>query len=150
LTRLHATPRDLPVGHPPFLGETPVETYHLTMRGKYRLPVRFPRAAKSLISKLLMHHPSLRLGCMKGGRDVQAHDWFTTGGVDPSIGPISWTELEKRILAMPFVPSVRGAVDTSYFDDYDDMADESNQWAGFIDASYDETWQAEFGSGVRC
>lgn len=81
---------------------------------------------------------------------MQAHDWFTTGGVDPSIGPISWTELEKRILAMPFVPSIRGAVDTSYFDDYDDMADESNQWAGFIDASYDETWQAEFGSGVRC
>jgi len=131
------------VGQPPFVGPTPVETYHLTMRGKYRLPLNFPKAAKALISKLLVHHPALRLGCMKdGAKEVCSHPWFQA---------ISWGELERRKLAMPFVPQIQDELDTSYFDDYgDESSEEQSQWAHFVDTSYEATWRDEFGSGVRC
>ena len=61
----------------PFVGENQIETYHKIMRGKYKIPQNFPRAAKDIISRLLVHTPTGRLGCWKNGtRDVTSHDFF--------------------------------------------------------------------------
>ena len=55
------------VGHPPFVGENQIDTYHKIMRGKYKVPSHFPRAAKEMVSRLLSFNPATRLGCLKSG-----------------------------------------------------------------------------------
>jgi len=37
------------------------------MRGKYKVPSHFPRAAKEMVSRLLSFNPATRLGCLKSG-----------------------------------------------------------------------------------
>jgi len=43
------------------------DIYHKIMRGKYKVPSHFPRAAKEMVSRLLSFNPATRLGCLKSG-----------------------------------------------------------------------------------
>eukprot|EP00966_Prymnesium_polylepis_P333767 7389190-Prymnesium_polylepis.1 len=96
------------VGQPPFVADNQIDTYHKIMRGKYKIPQNFPKAAKDMISKLLCHNPAARLGTWKGGaKDVINHEFFT---------PINWQELESRKVAVPYVPTIKDPLDTSNFD----------------------------------
>ena len=76
------------VGHPPFVAENQMETYHKIMRGKYKIPQNFPRHAKDIISKLLTYNPAGRLGCWKDGtKDVVCHEFFKS---------MNWQKLEAK------------------------------------------------------
>ena len=126
------------VGTTPFAADEQIETYHKIMRGKYHLPMRFPKSAKDIISKLLCNNPAVRLGSGRGSaQDVMRHDFFR---------PIDWQELEAKRLPMPFVPSIKDPLDTSNFDDLVEV-DEGSNWEQYNDVRYEPIWEAEFGSG---
>ena len=124
------------VGQPPFMAQTQIDTYHKIMRGKYKIPTQFPRWAKDIISKLLSHNPSARLGCMKGGSvEVLGHEFFKG---------VSFVELERRKLSMPHIPEIKDPLDSSNFDVYPDQDDVSS-WVQYNDPVHEPTWEAEFG-----
>jgi len=73
-----------------------------------------PRTAqlRHLIACLLVKDVTKRLGCLRGGAgDVKAHRFFR--GLD-------WEALTRKAVRPPWVPSLRGATDTSCFDEYDE------------------------------
>ena len=55
------------VGNPPFAADNQMDIYHKIMRGKYKVPSHFPKAAKEIVSRLLSSNPAARLGCLKSG-----------------------------------------------------------------------------------
>jgi protein kinase A len=56
-----------------------------------------------------------RLGCLRGGAgDVKAHRFFR--GLD-------WEALTRKAVRPPWVPTLRHALDTSCFDEYDEDDD---------------------------
>ena len=155
------------VGQPPFVGATQLDTYHKVTRGKYKseqqprdqrlqpagsaqraaplliecvsrvdtVPTNFARPVKDLISRLLMHNPAARLGCSWGGSaEVLGHDFFAS---------LSFKDLEKRKVTMPFVPVIKDPFDSSNFDQYSDD-DQAGQWTKFNTPKYEEVWKAEF------
>jgi serine/threonine protein kinase len=122
------------VGHPPFVGENQIETYHKIMRGKYKIPQNFPRGAKDIISRLLVHTPAGRLGCWKNGtRDVTSHDFYRG---------LSWGKLENKQLPMPHVPPIKDSMDTSCFDEFPE--EDNSSWDKYNDQSFAELWKNEF------
>ena len=126
------------VGHPPFVAENQMETYHKIMRGKYKMPANFPRPAKAILSQFLTHNPAGRLGCWKGGtRDVTTHEFFRA---------IAWNDLEAKKIKMAYVPKITNPLDTSNFDDYPDADPDAHTWDKYVDASYETIWASEFGS----
>ena len=106
------------VGHPPFVAESQVDTYHKIMRGKYKVPQNMGRPGKDIISRLLVHTPSGRLGCWRNGtRDVMGHDFYKA---------IDWQALEQRKCVMPHVPQLKDKLDTSNFDSYPE--EDNSSW----------------------
>jgi len=123
------------VGHPPFVADSQIDTYHKIMRGKYKIPQQFPKPAKDIISKFLCHNPAARLGTWKGGsKDVVSHEFFA---------PIDWGKLESRQVDVPFKPKINDPLDTQNFDQYP-TTDESAAWAKYNDPSYERIWEDEF------
>jgi len=130
------------VGNPPFVAETPVETYNKIMRGKYKIPSVLPQTTKDFVAKLLVHSPALRLGYTRGGaKEVTTHAFFDG---------LSFADLQARKLRMPFVPDLLDALDTSNFDEYPDEDDGEHIWAAHNDPKYEKQWAEEFGTGTRC
>jgi len=123
------------VGHPPFVAESQVDTYHKIMRGKYKVPQNMGKPSKDIISRLLVHTPSGRLGCWRNGtRDVMGHDFYKS---------IDWQKLEAKQLTMPHIPALKDKLDTSNFDSYPE--EDNSSWDRYIDEAHEETWKEEFG-----
>ncbi|KAI9552776.1 hypothetical protein GHT06_020656 [Daphnia sinensis] len=98
-------------GTPPFSGSDPMKTYNVIIKGidAVDFPRIIKRNAAALIKKLCRDNPSERLGYQKGERDIEKHKWFDG---------FNWEGLRTRTKASPIVPQIRGAVDTSNFDEY--------------------------------
>jgi len=98
------------IGYPPFCSETPTETYRKIMNWKETL--RFPDdaqispAAKDLIKRLLCGQYE-RLSTVE---DFQRHPFFA--GID-------WTKLRSG--KGPFVPELASPIDTTYFEEYEEL-----------------------------
>lgn len=85
---------------------------------------------RDLITRLLVKDVTKRLGCMRGAAaDVKAHRFFR--GLD-------WDALARKEVQPPWVPSLRSAVDTSCFDEYDERDDTQPYKAGGDD------WDRDF------
>ena len=81
------------VGNPPFAADNQMDIYHKIMRGKYKIPSHFPKAAKEIVSRLLSSNPAARLGCLKSGsKQVLQHDFFRS---------IDWRKLEAKEVRVP-------------------------------------------------
>jgi len=97
------------IGYPPFCSESPNETYRKIMNWKQTLifPDETPISpeARDLIEKLLCEQEN-RLG-INGVEEIKAHPFFA--GVD-------WDNLHRQ--KAPFIPQLKSATDTTYFDDY--------------------------------
>lgn len=97
------------IGYPPFCSESPNETYRKIMNWKQTLI--FPEdsvispAARDLIERLLCEQEN-RLG-VNGVEEIKAHPFFE--GVD-------WEGIRNQ--KAPFIPQLKHATDTTYFDDY--------------------------------
>ncbi|KAL3900645.1 MAG: hypothetical protein SGPRY_012422 [Prymnesium sp.] len=95
-----------------------------------------PTAAKDIIARLLHQSSAARIGMRRGGtKEVLDHDFFAG---------INWTKLEARQLPMPFIPKVNDPLDTSNFDEWPPQAN-PGQWDRYIDPTFEEVWQSEFG-----
>jgi len=82
----------------------------------YLFARRFPRTAKNLIELLLVPNASLRLGMQRGGvAGVKGHRWFA--GMD-------FEKLEGKRYRSPFRPRIRGELDTSHFEKYEEEEEE--------------------------
>ena len=65
------------MGHPPFFGDTPYDTYKKVVEGKVKFSRSFPPLAAKFVRNLLTHDRRKRLGCGKGGaKDVMNHKWL--------------------------------------------------------------------------
>ena len=101
-------------------GYTPFETaqrdklkmYAKILKGAVKYPRHVSDGACSLIAGLLAVDPTARLACGPGGmRDIKHHPFFA--GTD-------WTALYWKSAPAPFVPTLKGALDLSNFDQADD------------------------------
>jgi len=96
--------------YPPFYDEDPMKTYAKIMHGNITFPSHFSKEATNLISKLLLHKPTKRLGVVKGGAKlIKKHAWFK--GFD-------WDALYNRKMKAFIIPKIKNMEDISNFDDY--------------------------------
>ncbi len=69
-------------------------------------------SAEHLIRELLTPNSSLRMGMRRGGvEDIKRHQWFS--GFD-------WSALEAQTMRSPWTPRIRGHLDLSHFDEFDE------------------------------
>ncbi|KAK9795533.1 hypothetical protein WJX73_010591 [Symbiochloris irregularis] len=104
------------VGDPPFksmVGD-PWDTFRKALSGRVFVPPHLSPKATDLIFKLLVTDPAKRLGSgPNGAEDIKAHPWFTQH--------VDWAALEARKSRAPMVPTIKDPLDTSNFDDFDDL-----------------------------
>lgn len=92
-------------GLPPFYSKHINVMYQKILNAQLTFPSFISESAKSLLEGLLTREVDRRLG----GEDVRHHPFFAG---------ISWTDLEAKKVAAPWVPPVRDAMDTTQIDDY--------------------------------
>ncbi len=98
---------ELLAGYNPFSSEGPVETYQNVVQAQINWPPYMSRAAKDFIKKLLVLDPKERLPAEK----------FK---LEPLLGAIDWDTVSAGKGAPPYVPTLSGPFDTSYFYKYPD------------------------------
>lgn len=111
---------EMVTGWPPFYADEPMKTYEKIVACSISFPVYITRQMSDVVSKLLATQPGRRLGNLKGGiNDIMKHKWF---------GSFDWAGLEDLSIAVPYVPAIKDATDTSNFENYEDekLADECN------------------------
>ena len=107
------------VGIDPFNDVDPMNIYQKILKGKVKYPRNIDKDAKSLIKHLLVSDISRRYGCLKNGiKDIIDHKFFL--GFD-------WKGLLFRTIKPPFIPEIRGAADSSNFNQYPDSDDENEE-----------------------
>jgi len=112
-------------GFPPFYDEEPMKTYEKIMKGQVTYPAHFSKDARSLISKLLEHQPTKRLGVVNGGAKlIKSEPWFK--GFD-------WDGLYKKKLKPEIIPSIKSQEDTGNFEaceapHIDQYQDDGSNW----------------------
>lgn len=105
-------------GYPPFYDENPFGIYQKILGAKVEYPRYFTFNAKHLISKLLTHDRTKRLGCLKdGAKDIMSHKWFMKTVWDPE---------EMMQETPPHPPSIKGDEDTTHFDIYPDSVEDTS------------------------
>ena len=94
---------ELMVGKPPFADDSPHKVYRRILEKNVKLPADLDDCG--IIRQLLEKNPNNRL-C---GDRIKTHEFFKG---------ISWRDVEKLRLEPPFVPTLNGDDDSSYFDTY--------------------------------
>ncbi|KAL3915700.1 MAG: hypothetical protein SGPRY_007118, partial [Prymnesium sp.] len=96
--------------------------------------------AQAFVAKLLVISPSARLGCLKGGTaEVLAQPFFNS---------IDWPALRALKVRMPFVPKLKSATDTSYFEKCRGHGDDVAKWDSYITDEVQERFNAIFGKST--
>jgi len=103
-------------GYPPFYDENPFGIYQKILVGKVDFPRYFDEFAKDIVKRLLTADKLQRLGGVQAGgaADIRRHKFFR--GVD-------WNALGNCSIQAPIVPQVSSALDTHYFEEYDEDDD---------------------------
>jgi serine/threonine protein kinase len=95
-------------GRPPFTASNNKELQQKILNGKLVIPDRLSLPAKNIIKSFLTRHVPKRMGSgPKGIERIKKHQFFSD---------INWKKLAKKELLPPFVPELKDAEDTSYFD----------------------------------
>lgn len=94
------------VGLPPFYTNFRNQLYNRILGGAIQYPPYVSPLARNLIESLLAQNPDQRLGGVHGAAEIRAHSWFEE---------IDWDLLVSRQVAPPFVPTLDGPADISYF-----------------------------------
>lgn len=98
---------ELTVGIPPFYSQNVNEMYSKIQHGVLRFPPFLSDACKSLIVGLLNRDPKKRLGSMNDVDDIKTHAFFKDMDFDMMMA---------KKLDVPYKPKVKGADDSSNFD----------------------------------
>ena len=93
-------------GRPPFKfrkDQTVVEKMNIILKEEPQIPENCSPEASDLLSKLLKHEPTERIGCWEGGAlDVKQHPFFR--GID-------WEAILDQTVVPPFIPPTKGLAD---------------------------------------
>lgn len=116
---------------------SPLKIYENILRGRVKYPPYVHPDAQDLLSKLITHDLTKRLGNLHGGsKDVMQHPWFAE---------VTWERLAKKDIDAPYVPPVKGGQgDASLFDKYPEeteaygnMGDDQS-----VDSKNYQTWES--------
>lgn len=90
---------------------SPLKIYENILRGRVKYPPYVHPDAQNLLSRLITHDLTQRLGNLaRGSKDVFEHAWFAE---------VTWDRLIKKDIDAPYVPPIKsGAGDASLFDKY--------------------------------
>lgn len=92
----------------PFRGEDEDEIYDAILADEPLYPIHMPRDSVSILQKLLMREPELRLGSgPTDAQEIMSHAFFRN---------INWDDFRDKRVAPPFKPEIKNATDTSNFD----------------------------------
>ena len=92
----------------PFRGEDEDEIYDAILADEPLYPIHMPRDSVSILQKLLMREPELRLGSgPTDAQEIMSHAFFRN---------INWDDIRDKKVTPPFMPQITSATDTSNFD----------------------------------
>lgn len=92
----------------PFRGEDEDEIYDAILADEPLYPIHMPRDSVSILQKLLMREPELRLGSgPTDAQEIMSHAFFRN---------INWDDIRDKKVEPPFKPQIKNATDTSNFD----------------------------------
>ncbi|CAF9941806.1 MAG: Serine/threonine kinase [Alectoria fallacina] len=92
----------------PFRGEDEDEIYDAILADEPLYPIHMPRDSVSVLQKLLMREPELRLGSgPTDAQEIMSHAFFRN---------INWDDIRDKKVAPPFQPQIKNPTDTSNFD----------------------------------
>lgn len=99
---------------------SPLKIYENILKGRVKYPPYIHPDAQDLLTKLITHDLTKRLGNLHGGsRDVMNHAWFAE---------VTWERLAKKDIDAPYVPPVKGGIgDASLFDKYPEETEQYGQ-----------------------
>jgi len=104
-------------GYPPFFDDNPFGVYEKILAGRIHFPSHFDADAKDLVRKLLAADRTQRLGNLKGSaEDVKNHPYFKD---------IDWHQLFECKVRAPLVIRAKGEGDTSNFEVYEEVEEQS-------------------------
>ncbi|XP_033884574.1 serine/threonine-protein kinase N2-like isoform X1 [Acipenser ruthenus] len=97
------------VGESPFPGDDEEEVFDSIVNDEVRYPRFLSTEAISIMRRLLRRNPERRLGAgEKDAEEVKKHPFFRN---------VDWNGLLSKKVKPPFVPTIKGSVDVSNFDD---------------------------------
>jgi serine/threonine protein kinase len=122
------------VGIPPFYSENVQEMYDKILNSDLILPEQLMSTeAMDLLTRLLERDPKKRLGSgPTEWQEIKNHPFFD--GID-------WEQLYNKSIKPPFIPNVKGELDTSFFDEEFTRQNPND--------SDDEDYHMEVGSSVQ-
>lgn len=92
----------------PFRGEDEDEIYDAILADEPLYPIHMPRDSVSILQKLLMREPELRLGSgPTDAQEIMSHAFFRN---------INWDDFRDKKVPPPFQPQIKNPTDTSNFD----------------------------------
>ena len=92
----------------PFRGEDEDEIYDAILADEPLYPIHMPRDSVSILQKLLMREPELRLGSgPTDAQEIMSHAFFRN---------INWDDMHDKKVTPPFIPQIKNPTDTSNFD----------------------------------
>lgn len=92
----------------PFRGEDEDEIYDAILADEPLYPIHMPRDSVSILQKLLMREPELRLGSgPTDAQEIMSHAFFRN---------INWDDVHDKKVTPPFIPQIKNPTDTSNFD----------------------------------
>ncbi|KAL6719228.1 Serine/threonine kinase [Lecanora helva] len=92
----------------PFRGEDEDEIYDAILADEPLYPIHMPRDSVSILQKLLMREPELRLGSgPTDAQEIMSHAFFRN---------INWDDFRAKKVTPPFIPQIKNPTDTSNFD----------------------------------
>jgi len=108
---------ELLCGNPPFVGNDPMNTYNIILKGieAVDFPRRIPKVCASLVKRLCRDNAIERIGYNRGGiKEVQKHRWFDG---------FNWENLRNGTLEAPYIPQLKDNTDLKNFEKYDEDND---------------------------
>ncbi|KAL8944308.1 MAG: hypothetical protein Q9216_000492 [Gyalolechia sp. 2 TL-2023] len=92
----------------PFRGDDEDEIYDAILADEPLYPIHMPRDSVSILQKLLMREPELRLGSgPTDAQEIMSHAFFRN---------INWDDFREKKVPPPFLPQISNPTDTSNFD----------------------------------
>ncbi|SHO77227.1 Similar to S.cerevisiae protein PKC1 (Protein serine/threonine kinase) [Malassezia sympodialis ATCC 42132] len=96
------------LGQAPFRGDDEDEIFDAILEDEPLYPIQMPRDSVSLLQRLLTRDPTRRLGAgPNDAEEVKAHPFFRD---------INWDDLLRKRVPPPFLPTLKNASDTTWFD----------------------------------
>jgi serine/threonine protein kinase len=92
----------------PFRGEDEEDIYDAILADEPLYPIHMPRDSVSILQKLLIREPELRLGSgPTDAQEVMSQPFFRN---------INWEDVYHKRIPAPFIPQISSPTDTSNFD----------------------------------